>query len=66
MVLKIVPHSSLVRNGDSVKVSLFRVEGKIGRNIMNTIRKVFLEMEVGFISSKCGINLMKARQLSVH
>jgi len=33
---------------------------------MKTIRKVFLEMEVGFIPSKCRRNLMKERQLSVH
>lgn len=33
---------------------------------METIREVFFEMEVGFISSKCRRNLMKARQLSVH
>lgn len=33
---------------------------------MKTIRKVLFEMEVGFISSKCRRNVMKARQLSVH
>lgn len=33
---------------------------------MKTIRKVFLEMDVGFNSCKCRRILMKARQLSVH
>jgi hypothetical protein len=66
MVLKIVPHSGLVRNGHSVKLPLFQDEDKFGRNLMNKIRKVFLEMEVGFISFKCRRNLMKTRQLSVH